>query len=116
MQNPPDRGPPWPAFHPLLGRFCLRAPFLACDLGAKRRRQEGSARVGPGKFLRRRTWRAHAWGLHRKKFQGALALTSAGARLVPLRALARFALQGRNEVVKGNIYVATGDSRSLLAA
>ena len=57
----------------------------------------------------------------RKKFQGALALTSAGARLVPLRAPSRFASQrtqsNRNgQCFKpwGSAHVVTGGSRSLL--
>jgi hypothetical protein len=41
----------------------------------------GHARVGPGKFLRSATRRAMALGLLRKKFQGALAGTVAGAKI-----------------------------------
>jgi hypothetical protein len=78
------------------------APFHSgATWGLDERRQEGSARVGPGKFLRRTTRRANAWRLHRKKFQGALALTSGGARLVPHRELARFALHGMQRNRRG---------------
>ena len=70
-----------------LGRFYIRAPPWRRDLGAKKRRQEGSARVGSPKIA--------GYGCHRllARFWGGLALTSAGARLLPLRALARLASQ-----------------------
>jgi hypothetical protein len=86
------------------GRFYLRARSLACDLGAngasaRRERKGGPRKVfssqdrayrrGLGFFLRSKIRRAAL----KAEFQGALAWTTAGARLLPLRAPARFASQ-----------------------
>jgi hypothetical protein len=114
------------------GRFYLRARSLACDLGANgapaRRERKGGPRKGfssqdrayrrgLGFFLRSKTRRAAL----KAEFQGALAWTTAGARLLPLRAPSRFASQrtqrNRNgQCFKpwGSAHVATGGSRSLL--
>jgi hypothetical protein len=89
--------------------------------------------VGPGKFLLRKTSRVaegrislcegKPGGRPKAEFLGALARRTAGARLLPLRAPARFASQrtqrNRKESVLqpwGSAYVATGGSRSLLLA
>ena len=64
------------------GAFLFSAPIYrwSATWGRKERRHEGSARVGPGKFLRSKTRRA------RSEFLGALARTTAGATLCALRA------------------------------
>ena len=114
------------------GRFYLRARSLACDLGAngapaRRERKGGPRKVfasqdrayrrGLGFFLRSKTRSAAL----KAEFQGALAWTTAGARLLPLRAPARFASQRTQRNRKehcfkhsGSAYAATGGSRSLL--
>jgi hypothetical protein len=89
------------------------------DLGAKERRQGGSARVGPGKFLLRKTrmtakdyvssCEGKPGGRPKAEFQGALARTTAGATLLPLRAPVPSSLpSGRRDEVGRSITSATG--------